>query len=408
MSKIAIFSFSPVIVNGERKLLNYYEAISLEFQKRGHRVLNLITNNFIVDPWNGENTPISNDEEKRVLSSLKKFNPDLIISFNNSKLDKVVKFFDCPIVICEADTPEYFSSKKDLKRNSDRYYYFYFTKNGKKKIISQYGASEKKIFYISNATAVKNKAERKINDIVFIGTLYDRFKIESKKNKINFLNYRSSIQRYEALKKLDVFNLKIYTNRVPSLYLDFKNKIETKPIYSLQQLEKIYNSSLIGFNISHAQAKNECYSWRVLDILASNALLMCEENNFLKKDFGKKISRQLYSSKYDLYKKVKFILKNKNFVKDQVCFQNDIINKKFRWKQRIQYIESIFNLKVESSTKNKIRNQVIVLNRNTKIKYNFLTKFIGNLIVNLLYKIKQNKKLNKNILRIKFFIKNSR
>jgi hypothetical protein len=147
MANIAIFNFTPIYVNGEWKNLHYYNSIILAFKKRGHNVYNFITNKLLCDPWNGYNVHISNDKNNLAELKLKKFKPDLIISFNNSKPSFVEKF-DCPIVIAEADTAQYFSGKNLLKNNVDIFHFFYFTKNGSNEIANDFNVSKKKIFFL--------------------------------------------------------------------------------------------------------------------------------------------------------------------------------------------------------------------------------------------------------------------
>ena len=117
MSNIAIFNFTGVYLDGEWKNLHYYNSIISAFKKRKHNVLSFITNDIIVDPWNGLNISITSYVEHKVETSLKKFKPDLIICFNNSKIN-IVEKFDCPIVIWEADTANYFSDKDSIKKKS--------------------------------------------------------------------------------------------------------------------------------------------------------------------------------------------------------------------------------------------------------------------------------------------------
>ena len=105
------------------------------------------------------------------------------------------------------------------------------------------------------------------------------------------------------------------------------------------------NQSLISLSHSHHQARNIGYSWRVLDILASNSLLICEKSTLLSEKFGKNIKKQFYSSAYDARKKCDYFLKNKNARSDLIAEQNEIIDKSYRWDDRIKKIEDIFGLK---------------------------------------------------------------
>jgi hypothetical protein len=125
------------------------------------------------------------------------------------------------------------------------------------------------------------------------------------------------------------------------------------------------NQSLISLSHSHHQARNIGYSWRVLDILASSSLLICEKSTLLSEKFGKNIKKQFYSSAYDVRKKCDYFLKNKNARSDLIAEQNEIIDKFYRWGDRIKKIEDIFGLKTE---KNKESSIIIFRNKNKNIK----------------------------------------
>jgi hypothetical protein len=132
-------------------------------------VYSFITNKILCDPWNGNNVSISKNVDSEAELKLKKFKPDLIISFNNSKPSFVEKF-DCPIVIAEADIAQYFSHQNLIKKNVDRYHFFYFTNNGKNQIINSknpygpFGASVK-IVKILKKINLKNILIKKFYNI---------------------------------------------------------------------------------------------------------------------------------------------------------------------------------------------------------------------------------------------------
>ena len=364
MANIAIFNFTPVYFNGEWKNLHYYNSIISAFKKRKHNVLSFITNDIICDPWNGYNISVSRDVEYQVKISLRKFKPDLIICFNNSKIN-IIEEFDCPIAIWEADTVKYFSDKDSIKKNVGRYHFIHFTKNGAKEIVDFFQAQRKNIFYIENATSIQSKKIKKFHDISFIGSLYDPDKFFNlKKSDYNYTDYVSARERKKILLSLTRVDLKIYTNRVPFSYHSLKecNKISDKMVFDTHQIEKVMNQSLISLNHSHHQARNIGYSWRVLDILASNSLLITEKSTLLSEKFGKNIKQQFYSSVYDARKKCEYFLNNKNAMHDLIAEQNTIINTHYRWEDRIKKIEDIFQLKTEKqkiTTVKTFRNKII-------------------------------------------------
>ena len=142
------------------------------------------------------------------------------------------------------------------------------------------------------------------------------------------------------------------------------------------------NQSLISLNHSHHQGRNIGFSWRVLDILASSSLLITEKSTIISEKFGKNIKKQFYSSAYDVRKKCDYFLKNKNARSDLIAEQNEIIDKFYRWEDRIKKIEDIFGLKSEINTISSIK---IFRAKNYNLKptlFLFLvTRFIKSIMV---------------------------
>jgi hypothetical protein len=357
MSNIAIFNFTGVYLDGEWKNIHYYNSIISAFKKRKHNVLSFITNDIILDPWNGLNISISQRIEQEVETTLKKFKPDLIICFNNSKIN-IVEKFDCPIVIWEADTAKYFSDKDSIKKKVDRYHFIYSSKNGAETFINLFNAKKKNLFYIKNATSIKSKKIKKIHDISFIGSLYDPDKFFNLKKNIDYnTDYTTARERKKILLNLIEYDFTIYTNYIPLTYSSLKesNKISYKIVFNTNETQKVMNQSLISLNHSHHQARNIGFSWRVLDILASSSLLITEKSTLISENFGKNIKKQFYSSAYDVRKKCDYFLKNKNARSDLIAEQNEIIDKFYRWEDRIKKIEDIFGLKSEMNTISSIK-----------------------------------------------------
>jgi len=191
----------------------------------------------------------------------------------------------------------------------------------------------------------------------------------------NNAKYRLNI--LDGLKKFDPI---IYTNYVPPSYKALKDYINTKQIYKKNDVQKIFNQSLISLNISHFQVKNIGFSWRLLDIMGSNSLLITETNNFLTKNLYKISSKQLYETPRDCSNKIRYFLKNKSEMTDLIFRQNEYINKYARWNDRVKKIEEIFNLKVNNnSNTNELsyHSDITIIRINKKIKFdNYILFFV--------------------------------
>ena len=125
MAKILLSFFSGIRHDNEYKIGVFYEGLSNALKRNGNDVLQLVTSDFLPTPWGGNNKS-SIYHKKYVTNSIKKFNPDLIISFNNSLVDGVEKAFDCPIIIWDSDSLKYFNNKNQLLKNKDRYIFLHF------------------------------------------------------------------------------------------------------------------------------------------------------------------------------------------------------------------------------------------------------------------------------------------
>lgn len=349
MANILIFNHSEIIKKNQRHNICYTEGLIKSFLIRGHNVKNIITNDYLYDPWCGLNILKNNINYKYILKKIKDFNPDLIISFNNSKLPNIEKELECPIIIWEADKYYFFSDKYNLKKTSSRYFFFSSTLNGKKQFTEYFNAKKEKIFFMPHSTSIQSKIIKQDKNISFIGKLYELPKYnENKKNLVQ----RNAIYRKNILSSIQDLGLKIFTNEVPMSYKDLQYLCSPKmDYYSISHNEKIFNSSKISLNVSHLQAKDNTVSYRAIDIMASNSLLLTEQSNYLQ-FFSKKLSDIFYNTPFDLRKKIKFFLANPNARKELTNIQNDIVKKNFLWADRVKEIEQIFGLKKNIFNKN--------------------------------------------------------
>jgi len=383
MSNILIFNHSEIIERNQYRNICYIEGLIKAFLIRGHKVKNIITNNYLYDPWCGLNILKNNINYKILLKKIKYFNPDLIISFNNSKLPNIEKELECPIVIWEADKFYFFSDKINLKKNSSRYFFFSSSLNGHNQFIKHFGATKEKIFFMPHSTSIQSRIIKQDKKISFLGKLYD---LPTSKNKSFNQIKLNALHRKNILLSIHDFGLKIFTNTVPSFYEDLRPLCNYSMFhYSILHNEKIFNSSKISLNISHLQAKDNTVSYRAIDIMASNSLLINENSKYLE-FFSKKLSRIFYNTPFDLKKKIDYFLKNPNARKDMINIQNEIIKKNFLWIDRIKDIEQFFGLKKDT-----------INSTSTKAYSNLVNQS------NKLYKLTNNKK-NDLLVQIIFYI----
>ena len=362
----------------------FYEGFIKGLKDKGNDVFAYISNDFAYD----FSKPIPNN----LLEKIKKFNPDFIFLFNNKFYD-ISKEFDCPIIIYEVDTPLYYSNKNILKQNIDRYKFIVGQPASYDVLINEYKAKEKNILIAPYFTEVRNENVEIKNNIVFIGTkfsscegrtifsnfmscnptndeiiqykflinevlknpfitdeeIFEKYNINSDAIKYNFstdyvIRYLSDYNRVKVLSSISDLGLKIYgsTNwaldnyNEPYLILNY----DKTPKYSLKHNQDVYNSSKIGININHIQAR-EGFSWRVCDILASNACLVSENKSDLKKYFPN-VNIPVFDNIYEARELCIKLLNNENMRADIVAAANEVIDKNYRVENVLKLIEDYF------------------------------------------------------------------
>ena len=386
MSKIFLAFYSGV--NDEHNELAipcFYESFINGLIKYGNKVFAHVSKKFI---FSEKQIP------QNLLHEIEKFNPDLIILFNNNFYD-ISEKFDCPIIIFDVDSPLYYSNQTNLLKKPNRYKYIVTQEEVKKIIEDKYKVSQKNILIAPFFTEIKNEKLAIKHNISFIGTkfgsgikinpfnkfmqnnpsyeeiflykqlinqlykkplidknsLFKSFNINSTKIKNNFnigeiLCCLSDFNRVKTLSNISDLGLTVYGTRSwitdnynePYLVLNYN----CLPIYSLKQNQFVYNSSKIGININHMQAIDG-FSWRVCDIMASNACLVTEYKPNIKKYFSR-IHLPTFNNPYEARELCIKILKEENMREDIVQSSNEIIDKEFRFinfKSRIEYFCNI-------------------------------------------------------------------
>lgn len=393
MAKILISYFSEL---GEAM----YDAISSVLLENGNDVyrFNINTHGVKFDTWGGN----SFLKDKEILEDISKFNPELILNFNHSLPVNVYSCLntECAVCILDADNPETFWNKDLLSKNKDNYIYLGLQSYSKVMYESFLCVNLKEggnYLYFPPATIVKNKKLEQDKNITFIGSnfyplevphvdeFYSKESLELYKeikkdyfysisnqrlidNNINLPDWVSEKVRHyyvgqERLKYLQCLTdlgLTLYGvpqwNRVAYYDFDIACCFDPTPQFTIQDNQWVYNTSKISVNISHPQAKSS-FSWRVMDIMASNACLLMENKSDWRDLFQKFISKEvldaiIYQDRYDMREKAIALLENEELRKRCVQELNYAIEKAGRWEHRFLSLEkliglSIFNCKNE-------------------------------------------------------------
>ena len=393
MSKIFLSFFSCAKdLNNKKAIPCFYESFIKGLKESGNEVFAYISKEF---NKNFDEIP------SELLRQLKEFNPEIIILFNNAFYD-ISKYFECPIFIYEVDSPLYYSNKTALKNNIERYKFIVIQEESKKILIEEYKAPEKNILVAPFFSEIRKENLKTEQNICFIGTkftssktktifyefmlksprtdeletykkllneyeknpflkkeeLFEQYNITSEKIKENFdtqriIFYLSDYNRTKTLSLVSDLGLKIYGTdgwmtdnyNEPFLILNY----DKTPVYSIKHNQDIYNSSKIGININHLQAK-QAFSWRVCDIMASSACLVSEYKPDIEKRF-KTIGLPLFNNPYEARELCIKLLKEENKRADIVAAQNEIIEKNYRFKNVKALIEDYFAISLSGGIK---------------------------------------------------------
>lgn len=371
MAKVVITHFSGIFHQGAWQSSCFYDGLVSELQAAGHDVLHFITSDYICQPWNGENRSFYAELGQKLIQEIKSFNPDLVISFNNSSVQGLEDALTCPIALWDADSFQFFSDKKNIEKKADRYHYLSFSTAGELDYQKHLKISANRICRVPVVTAVKNRPLEKRYNISFIGNPFfptegtRRLLSENKKYFIELLNNPHLISPDDPiLKKYDLkpSNLQhifagekrlLTVANLAALGVDLFGPAEWQEIYpfsihaaigyhpqktySLEHNSNIYNASHLSLSAAHSQNITG-YPWRVPDILASGAVLISDRKSDLISDFGDKIDLQIYDSPTEAYNLAKHLLNNPEKRRDLVAQANDVIDNSRRWPHAFQLI----------------------------------------------------------------------
>lgn len=367
----------------------FYEAFIKGLENNGNDVF------AVMHPtWNADF--IKDAIPEKLLEEIKDFNPDVIFLFNNNFYD-LSEYFDCPIVVYEVDSPIYYRNKESLKAKPDRFNYFVAASSSIDIIHNEMDAPKENVIQVPFFTEVYAEDIEKKHNICFIGSkVYTSGKkctnnfmelnptdeerkeflklIETLQEKVfisdeellknttsekilstfssqYLIHYLSDYKRTKVLSNIADLGIDIWgtpnwateTYNEPWLILNFHKD----SVYSIKHNQDIYNSSKIGINIGHLQAKNG-FPWRVFDIMASNACLVTEYHG----DFDKylpNLKLPYYSNAWEAREVCKKLLENENYRLDIVAQSQELINKNYRFENLLNIMEKYLGIALKPS-----------------------------------------------------------
>ncbi|MFN3926854.1 MAG: hypothetical protein ACK4QL_05940 [Pseudanabaenaceae cyanobacterium] len=304
----------------------------------------------------------------------------------------IYKGTDCPILILEADSYVFFHKKELIKKYIDRILIAVFHPNRVTFLQKEYRLKDKIIILPCSTRLQPESVEKDIN-ISFIGTLgvvdNNSLVVNLAKNVHDgkFLSKAKSIfdkalYNFDDVKPSDLETLRCsqhelfwylstYTRvafldavaplglacygqflgleRMSSFY-DLFFCLRSELVLSMQENQDIYNRSKVSINLHFPQNSRQkelsVYSWRVPDIMATNACLASVECHALKRDFGKWVQIPQFSNKIEAYEICKKLLDNESLRQD-IVWRSQLAIKEggFTFNKRILELEQLFSLK---------------------------------------------------------------
>lgn len=370
-----------------------YDAISDTLLKNGNNVMrfNINTDFVYMSRWGGTSVLKNND----ILSIIRDFNADVIFNFNNclpTNCHDILKS-NCRICAIDADAPEVAFWNTDMVEKHLNKYVFLGLQSYSKIMYTRHLKQEmtdKNYLYFPPATVVQNKKMPIDKNISFIGSnfyplqvpkddvfyspaalkIYENFKTdyftpleETKKLCIGYNGdikvlhdeiraYYCGQERLKYMQQLTDLGFTFYGVRYWNhiAYYDFElaKCFDPTPRTTLAENEWVYNTSKISVNISHPLAKSS-FSWRVMDIMASNSCLLTEDKPDWRDLFEKYLSPDvldtiIYTDRFDMRAKAIRLLNDEKLRQRCIAECNNAIEKNGRWERRFESLENFLGI----------------------------------------------------------------
>lgn len=397
-----------------------YDAITNILQGNGNNIFRFNINNPSVDitTWGGKSTIV----DLEILNKIKTFNPEIVLNFNNCLPVNAYQVLnkECKICLIDADAPEIAFWNKDMIKPHLKQILFLGLQSYSKTMYERYlkmNLTDKNYLYFPPGTVIRNEKLKQDKNISFIGSnfyplsvphdedfysggalkVYDAlvkdyfltfenakkiFPACSKNLFVNIRAYYCGQERLKYMQQLTDLGFTFYGvrwwNHIAYIDFDLAKCFDQTPKISVEDNQWVYNTSKVSVNISHPLAKSS-FSWRVMDIMASNACLVMEDKPDWRNLFGKYLSKEtinsiIYKDRFDMRDKVKRLLSDETLRQKCVKELNNAIEQNGRWEIRFKSLEKFLGIKLLNLNQ---KGKLIRIERkeNFKKKKNFLANF---------------------------------
>jgi hypothetical protein len=395
VARIVFCALSNVTWLQEPYVDSFVEGFVAALKRAGNDILNIRINDLSL------NGKLIADAGK-LSAKIKSFAPTLIITMNNVfPYDGIIEDTDCPIACFAADSYAFFSNKHLIEKYAERYYFYNFSNDTIKTLQDWFPcAYPNRNVLFGHTTDLRTADIPQDINLSFIGSManwnrdfvryfqslphydlsfdeqnaakdeffdaLDKFKknplgqfdcefvgaphwnLSAAASAIHLLTCKA---RFDVLSGLTDLGLRLFG--YPFVYCealiynpDLFRCFDYTPSVSMAHATRNYNRSKVSLNLPHAHAK-EGFSWRVCDILASNAtLLSCKQPDLVNITKGY-VDLPTFESPAEAREIAIKLLKDPERRKDLTLGSQKMIEDKCRFEQKFRIMEqSLSNLRL--------------------------------------------------------------
>lgn len=362
----------------------FYEAFVEGLRKAGNHVFCFFHKKYDMD-FSGEIPP-------SLQEALKRFSPDLAIFFDNNFWD-ITRLFDIPVVVYDVDSPLYIKNREQLLARPGRYTFISIQKSGVELLRELFHASPADVAYMEPFTEIRSDDTVSPEyNISFVGANWlwggasfavelnrhlsseDREKARQVLSRFmenpltqpeeeyasttgrligdakECSNRLSGIRRARILSAVSDLGLELRglywdhasMNYYPELALCYNKE----PLFSLRDNQDFYNRSRIGICTQHIQAVSG-FSWRVCDIMASNACLVTEYRPDMSSLFGN-VDIPTFSTPAEARSRCRELLEHESLRKEIVEQCHAVIDARFRFRHLLEKLEDFLQMNLST------------------------------------------------------------
>lgn len=396
MARVLFCEYSNITWLNEQMFDAHAEAFINALVDEGNDVLGIVTNHIVMSLY-------SNKLrwwfiENKIRDIVNRFKPELILTYNNSLPgNDILSYTDCPILVYPADVFDIWADKELIEKNIDRYYFLDVTSKVTERLKKAIpNIKPNQIIPFGHATGVYAKDIEQDINISFVGSLcnyasnipyyfsnlnkeldpekaneekakfiklYDRHMKDSssvegyeflycndeiRKKLEKTLNYEldtmlSCNKRFKILSALTEYGLEIFGyppswGAVMVYDLDLFRCFNYHTSVTLSDTIRTYNRSKVVLNLPQGTS-TDGFSWRVPDVLASNAALMSVPKMdliHLMKPYCK--DYPYYESIIEAKELARKLTNNENYRMELVLASHEMVEDNLRFPKKIKNI----------------------------------------------------------------------